>query len=217
LTKASAMIVVSSELVALAIPGADVQLRDSLKRAVTAFLDEQAFNPAITATTDVRPAALTNGAPTSASAGATAANAQTDLKALVTAFIAQNPDAENLWLLMSPATAVSLAVATNSPTLTAEGGTVYGINVLTSTSVAGMLILLDANQIVLAEEAGIRLDISTEATLQFDSVPSEPTAASSIFHALWQRDLAVVRAEKFIYYARLRTNAVRVVTAVAYT
>jgi hypothetical protein len=37
-----------------------------------------------------------------------------------------------------------------------------------------------------------------------------------VFQSLWQKNLAAFRAEKFIAYKRARTNAVRVITAVAY-
>jgi hypothetical protein len=146
--------------VKLAIPGSDVQVRDELRRAITTYLDVQAFDPAITEVAGVTPGSLTNGAPSSAASGTSAAAALTDIKKLITDFLAQNANAENLWMLMPPAIAVALAVATNSQTLTAQGGTLFGINVLTSASITGSIILLDANQILVAEEPGIQLDMS---------------------------------------------------------
>jgi hypothetical protein len=214
--KPVAMIALSEELVKLAIPGAEVQVRDEVKRALIRFLDGQAFDPAVAEVAGVTAGSLTNGAPSAAATGVTATAAALDVKTLIAAFVAQNADAESLWLLMSPTTAVSVAIATDSSTLTAQGGSLFGINVLTSAAVAGMIVMLDAQQIVVAQEEGIRLDLSTQTTLEFESTPANPTTAATVFQNLWQRGLVALKAEKFISYKRLRTNAVRVLTGVAY-
>lgn len=214
--KASTIIVASGEQMKLQVPGAELKLQEDLRRALTNFFDVQAFDPAVTAVTNVRPASLTNGAPTAAATGTTAEAALSDVKALINAFIVDNPDAEQLVCVLSPATAAALAVATNSASLTVRGGSLFGIDVVTSASVAGMIILLDAAQIYLGEEAGIRVDSSEQAIVEMDSAPATPGTASTVYKTLWQFNLVGLRAEKFVAWKRARTNAVRYISNVAY-
>jgi HK97 family phage major capsid protein len=214
--KAESIFVVSKELLEMAIPGADVFLRDELKRVVTAFLDAQAFDASMTELANGHPGSLTNGAPSRAATATTAAAALTDIKKLITDFTAQNPNAENLWLLMTPAIAAALAVATNSQTLTVQGGTLFGCNVLTSTNVGAQIVMLDPSQIYVAQEPGIRLDISTQTNLQMADNPVDPVVASTVFTSLWQKNLVAIRAEKLVAWKRARTNAVRLITSVGY-
>ena len=144
------------------------------------------------------------------------ANALTDVKKLITDFCAQNADAENLWMIMTPATAVAMAIAANSPTLTAQGGSLLGVNVLTSASAGAQIVLLDAAQIVVAEEAGIQLDVAENVTLELESSPANPSTAATVYTSLWQKDLAAIRAEKTVAWKRQRTNCVRLVSGCAY-
>ena len=125
--KAAAFFVLSAEAVTLSIPGSDVLVRDDLKRKVTEFLDAQAVDATVAEVAGTNPGSLTNGAPSSAASGTTAAAALTDIKKLIADFTAQNADAESLWLLMTPSIAATLAVATGSQTLTVQGGTLFGI------------------------------------------------------------------------------------------
>jgi hypothetical protein len=214
--KVVAFFVLSAELVRLSVPGADVLVRDELRRKIVEFLDQQAFDPTVTEVADVTPGSLTNGAPSSAASGTTAAAALTDVKKLITDFTAQNPDAESLWLLMTPSVAVALAVATNSQTLTAQGGTLFGCNVLTSTTIGAQIVALDPSQILFAAEPGIRMDLSEQATLELDSAPANPSTAASIYQPLWARNLVAVRAERTVGWKRARANCVRTISTVAY-
>ena len=214
--KVAAFFVQSEEQVRLSIPGSDVLVRDELRRKITEFLDAQAFDATIAEVAGTTPGSLTNAAPSSVASGTTAAAALTDVKKLIADFTAQNADAESLWLLMTPSVAATLAVATNSQTLTVQGGTLFGINVLTSANVGAQIVLLDANQILVATEPGIQLDMSREATLEFESAPANPSTAATIYQSLFQRNLVAIRAEKTVAWKRARANCVRLITSVAY-
>ena len=123
------------ELARLSAPGAEVVLRDELVKGIAAFLDTQFIDPAVAAVATVSPASITNATTPIVSAGSSQANAATDIQALLTQFVVANPDIESLVLLMKPANAVAIARATNTPTLGLNGGTIYGIPVVTSGNV----------------------------------------------------------------------------------
>jgi hypothetical protein len=117
----------------------------------------------------------------------------------------------------SPNVAIAVAMATNSTTLLATGGSLYGIPVATTAAIGNKILLFDASQVVYGDDpAGVRIDVSRQATLQLDSTPSDPTTAADIFQSAWQRNLIAFKAEYPIRWKLARTNAARVLTAVAY-
>jgi HK97 family phage major capsid protein len=124
--KAAGIIIVSEELANLSRPGADVALRGEMVAGMSQFLDMQFVDPAVAKVVGVSPGSVTNGATSIASSGATEAAARTDFKALNASFTAATPDFEFAVLLMSPANAGALAIATDSKTLTIAGGSFLG-------------------------------------------------------------------------------------------
>jgi HK97 family phage major capsid protein len=214
--KAEGTFVFTDELMELAIPGSDKFLRDELIEKLVEFFDVAVFDPAITEIAGTRPASLTNGAPSAAASGTTTAAAATDVKALYANFFTANPDAKAPWFATSPALAVPIAIATGSQTLGATGGSLFGVPAVTSAALAGLVILFDAAQVYVAEEAGISLDASKETSLEFESTPANPTIASTVLKSLWQTNLTAIRAEKMVAWKKARTNALRYISAAAY-
>jgi hypothetical protein len=213
---AQGMFVFTDEHVKLAIPGSDKFLRDELITELVEFFDVSAFDPAITEIAGTRPASLTNGAPSAAASGTTAAAAATDVKAAISAFFAANADASAPVMITSPALAVPIAIATGSQTLGAMGGSLFGIPAITSGAVAGLVIFMDAAQVYVAEEPGITLDATKQASLEFESTPANPTTASTVLKNLWQTNLTAIKAEKMVAWKKARTNALRYISAAAY-
>lgn len=74
--------------------------------------------------------------------------------------------------------------------------------------------LVNASDIYLGDEGGVDLSMSTEASLQMDNAPDNPTTASTVLVSLWQRNLVGFRAERAINWARRRTSAVAYLTGV---
>ncbi|MNV94474.1 hypothetical protein D3C71_1892750 [compost metagenome] len=58
--------------------------------------------------------------------------------------------------------------------------------------------------------------MSTEASLQMDNEPDNPSTASTVMVSLWQRNLVGFRAERTINWARRRTSAVSYLTGVSW-
>ena len=216
MAKAAGILVLTRELVKLSTPSADVVTRDELAEGVAQFTDAQFVDPAIAPVANVSPGSVTNGITPIASAGTTAANAATDINALVRAFVAANPDVESAVLLMSPANAMALAATGNYPDLRITGGFVAGIPTVTSAAVGDRLIMLDPRGILYADDGGIELSMSDAAAVQMDSTPADPATASTVYASLWQQNLVGVKVVRFINWTRARATAVRFVSGAAY-
>jgi hypothetical protein len=68
--------------------------------------------------------------------------------------------------------------------------------------------LLDANCILYSDTGGIDISTSTNALLQMDDSPAEPTAASTVMTSLFQRNLWGVRVTRWLAYLRAQSGAV---------
>ena len=75
--------------------------------------------------------------------------------------------------------------------------------------------LLDAGNILYSDTGAIDVDTSTQALLEMDAAPAEPTAASTVMTSLFQRNLWGVRVTRWLAYLRAQTGAVSYMT-VAY-
>jgi HK97 family phage major capsid protein/HK97 family phage prohead protease len=221
--KASGIIVLSEELVKLSTPSAEALVRDEMIQGMGTFLDLQFNDPAVAAVANVNPASITNGASTAATLGPTAANAKGDIVASIGVFAAANvPLTESVWL-MSDSNAFGLSVSLNGlgqplfPGITAQGGTLYGMPVVISNNCSTRVILVHAPSILFADEGGVQIDVSREASVQMDSAPTDPADATTVFVSLWQKNLVGLRAERMITWIRARTAGVRYITGAAYT
>jgi HK97 family phage major capsid protein len=214
--KAAGYITLTEELERFMQPGNEVGIRDVLVRAGQLFVDTE-FCDQTTASTATRPGGLANGSPSSAASGTTAAAAVTDIKTMINAFVLVNPNFEDAQFVMSPSVAVAVAIATASTTLLATGGSLYGIPVTTTAVIGGKILLFDRSQVVYGDNpAGVLIDTSRVALLQFDGAPSDPSVATDITYSLWQRNEVAIRAEIPIRWKLARTDAARVLTGVAY-
>ena len=214
--KTAGIIGLSDEVLRMALPGTDAAVRDVLVKGCELFVDTEFCDQTIASTT-ARPGGLANGSPTAAASGTTEAACATDLKAMINAFRAVNPNLESARFIMSPDTAFAVASALKSDTLLVTGGSLRGIPTLTTAAIGNKSLLFDASQVVYGDDpAGVRIDVSRQATLQFDSTPSDPTTAADVFQLLWQRGLVAFKAEYPIRWKLARANAARTLTACAY-
>lgn len=204
-------------------PKADVVVRDSLVAALQERLDTDFINPAKTAVTNVSPASITNGAPAIASsAGTDADSIRLDIRALWHKFTqANNPPTTGVWVLSSDS-AAALAAMVNPlgqpafPGMTVMGGTLFGMPVIASDFVGNIAVLMNASDIYLADEGGVAVDVSREASLEMSDAPtgdsSAPTAVSLV--SLWQTNTVGIRAERTINWLRRRAVSVVYTTGV---
>jgi len=217
--KAAGIIVLSEELVRLSTPSAEQLVREEMIAGMGAFLDQQFVDPAIAAVANVNPASITNGAATIASSGVTGAAAKTDLSSRVGVFVAANiPLSESVWL-MNEANAFGIGLSVNGlgqplfPGFTGQdGGRLMGIPVVVSNNVGARIVLVHAPSVLYADEGGVRIDVSREASVQMDSAPTDTVDATTVYLSLWQRNLIGLKAERFITWKLARATSVTYIT-----
>lgn len=206
-------------------PSADGIIRDQLAAALRARLDIDFIDPDKAAVADVSPASILNGVAGIPSSGTDADAVRADVKAVFGAFIAaNNAPTSGVWI-MSATTALALSLMRNPlgqvefPGIGMTGGTFEGLPAIISEYVpadssGGLVALVNANDIYMGDEGGIDLSMSTEASLQMDNDPANPTVAATVLVSLWQRNLVGFRAERTINWARRRASAVAYLTGV---
>jgi HK97 family phage major capsid protein len=220
--KASGIIVLTEELVRLSSPSAEAAVRDELVKGIVAFLDAQFVDSTVAAVANVNPASITNGVTGTAASAATMAAARTDIAARITAFATATYPLNELVILMSESQAFALGLGLNAvgsplfPGLTVSGGTLLGIPVVTSQAVGAQIVIAHAPSILLADESGIEVDISREASVYLDSAPTDPPDATAVLTSLWQANLVGLRVERYITWGKARSTAVDRITGVAY-
>lgn len=220
--KAAGIIVISEELATLSTPSAEALVRQEMIDGMGAFLDVQFNDPAVAVSANVSPASITNGAATAAASGVTSAAAKLDLSGRVAVFTAANIPLDGSVWLMNDSNAFGLSISVNAlgqplfPGMTPMGGTLLGMPVVVSNNVSTRVILLHAPSILVADEGGVRVDVSREASVQMDSAPTDTVDATTVYLSLWQRNLIGLKAERMITWIRARTAAVTYLTAAAY-
>lgn len=223
--KVANIAVATMEVIRDSSPAADGIIRDQLAAALRERLDIDFIDPAKAAVTDVSPASILNGVSGIPSSGTDADAVRADVKAVFSAFIAaNNAPTSGVWI-MSATTALALSLMRNPlgqvefPGISMMGGPFEGLPVIISeyvpTDSSGSLVaLVNANDIYMGDEGGIDLSMSTEASLQMDNAPDNPSTASTVLVSLWQRNLVGFRAERTINWARRRASAVAYLTGV---
>lgn len=221
-TKVAAISVITEELARFSTPSAEQLVRDGLRDALVERIDRDFIDPAEAGTANIQPASITNGLTALTSAGTSADNARTDLANIVADFINANQNPEGLVLIMPTTLALALSFQVNSlgqpefPGLGLSGGNINGIPVITSQYAANasgggnLVIAVNAREIFLADDGQVTIDASREASLQMLDNPTNnsATATPTTMVSMWQTNSIALRAERFINWAKRRTEAV---------
>lgn len=223
--KTAAIIVLTMELVRDSSPSAEVAIRDEMRAAIVAKIDQTFIDPAVTAVAGVSPASITNGQAHVASSGPDADDIRMDLRSLFALFDAANNPASGAVLVMSTANARALGFMVNPlgqaefPGMSVTGGSVLGVPVIVSDYADDTVALISAGDVFLADEGGVAIDMSTEASLEMSSTPTQHadgTPAGSAMVSLWQGNLIGFRAERTINWGHRRPVTAPYLTAVAW-
>jgi HK97 family phage major capsid protein/HK97 family phage prohead protease len=231
MAKAAGIIVISEELARSSDPSAEAIVSQDLRSAIAAFLDEQFINPAIAAVANVSPAAVTNGASVIDSTGVTAAALRADFASALAVWSAAEMSIAGGVVVMTESQAIRLSMIMNAfgqsefPGLSASGGTLFGMPVITSENVpaeggspaGNRIVLIKPSEILLADEGGIMIDVSREASVQMNTTPDDPASASTVLTNFWQNNLVGIRAERFINWLKRRTEAAVIIEGAIYT
>lgn len=219
--KAVVMTVLSEELIRYSSPSAEAVVRSSIAKDIAQYLDTQFISTTIESV-NVSPAGLLWNAPTSAATGVTAATFLTDFKTALATFIAANYDLSQLVILMSSTVALNVSTLKDSlgnflyPTLGLTGGTVLNIPVVVSEAVGNKIIFMNASEILLADDGGIMIDASNQASILMDDAPNASPATTSLV-SLYQRNLVAIKCEQYITWKKARSTSVYYLSNASYT
>jgi hypothetical protein len=147
-----------------------------------------------------------------------------DIRSLFAKFTAaNNPVTSGVWV-MSSNNAAALAMMKNPlgqnefASMTNTGGTLGGMPVIASDHVGNIVVLVNASDAYLADEGGITVDASREASLEMSDAPTgdaiTPTGTSLV--SMWQSNCVALRAERVVNWARRRAQSVAYLTGVAW-
>ena len=221
--KAAGIIVISQELAKHSSPNAQDVVRNEMTEGLARYLDLQFIDPTVAAVPNVSPASITNGVAGVAAGGTTEAFARADLRALITTFATNGFGLDGVVLLMGENVAFTLGTMVNSlgqvafPGINVEGGNILGVPVVTSNVMTNQIVAVHTPSILFADEGGVQIDVSTEASLQMDSVPANPTIDTTVLVSMFQRNLIALRAEREITWVKARANSVQRIHTVAYS
>lgn len=235
IAKAAGLVVLTKELIMSSSPNAEVLVRNDLAASIAQFLDQQFIAPDYAAVANVSPASITNGVAPTAATGTTSAFLRADVQTLFGTWIAANVDPSTAVWIMTPTTALAISLMLNAlgqpvfPGITMNGGTFMGLPVIVSNSakqvgspVAGegnLLVLVNAKDIAMADEGGLTIDASSEASIEMKDDPTNasktPTTATSMV-SMFQTDSVALRAIRFINWVKRRSTAVVYVKDAAY-
>ncbi|RXW28966.1 phage major capsid protein [Enterobacter cloacae] len=219
--KVAAIAVLTDELIRFSNPAADALVRNALAEAVIARLDTDFINPAKAEVPNVSPASITNGITAIPSTG----DPDADAEAAFAQFVEANLQPTGGVWIMSSTNALALSMKRNAlgqkmyPEMTLLGGTFYGLPAIVSQYAGTNLTLLNAPDIYLADDGGVAVDMSREASLEMESEPTgdsvTPTGTELV--SMFQTNSVAIRAERWINWKRRRTAAVAVISGVNYS
>jgi HK97 family phage major capsid protein/HK97 family phage prohead protease len=220
--KCAGIIVITEELARTSTPSAEEVIRRDMIAGIAAFLDTQFIDPAQAPVAGVSPGSVTNGVTPITTAGPTPANARTDIQALANAMTAALIPSAGAVLILSETNALALTNALNPlgqplfPGMAQGGGMIMGYKAIASQSAGTTVALVQPSAILYADDGGVTIDVSREASLQMDTALDNPPLATTLLTSLWQMNLVGLRAERFINWKKARTGVVQY-TAATYT
>jgi HK97 family phage major capsid protein len=200
--KLAAITVYTQELMRRSDPAVDVLVRDDLIEASQILIDETFLGAQ--AETDVTPVGIFNGVVAIPSTGTTAAAYDNDLTELEDTFIEANLSLDGSYYLMSETRAARMGRIRDAlgnyyfQGMQGVSKELNGRPVITSQTVGDKIGLIKTSEILLAQDGGVDVSYSDQATLE--------DADGTIIN-LWQENKFAVRVEKFITWAKRRPIA----------
>jgi HK97 family phage major capsid protein/HK97 family phage prohead protease len=228
--KVAGIVPITEELLKFSSPSAEGIILDGLRDAIAYLTDRDFLDPS-KAATDISPASITNGVSAITPTGITADAFRDDLGTLLARYLAANMGVSGLVLVTTSTLAMQLSLMRNTlgqrefPDITVNGGVLEGIPVIVSENIASptgsptdgtLIVAINANEVMLADDGGIEIDVSREASLQMDSAPDSPETTSTVMVSLWQHNMVAFKAERFINWTKRRTAAVQLISGAAY-
>lgn len=227
--KVAGIVPLSMELMRFSSPSAEMIIRDDLAGAIAQLVDNDFVDPDKSASANVSPASITYGVTPTTATGTTYAYLKADVKSTFANFLAANITPDVTIMSQAQALAFSLMETTlgvpQFPGLTMNGGPFMGTTAIASENIpytedspqeGSPIIFLRSGDIALADDGGVEVDVSTEASIEMSTTPADPVDASTVTVSLWQHNLVGVRAERMINWTKRRAAAVQYISAGKY-
>jgi len=224
--KVANIAVLTEENIRSSNPSSEAIVRDALRDALVETQDLAFIDPTNAGSSGVKPASVLNGASAIVAPTYTDADdVRLAVRAVFQKFIdANNPPESGVWI-MSSTNALALSLILNPlgqrefPGITMMGGTFEGLPVIVSQYAGTVVALVNASDIYEADEGGISVDMSREASLEMkdSSLTQDSLAGTGVaLVSLWQNNLVGLRAERTINWMRRRASAAAYLTGVTW-
>jgi HK97 family phage major capsid protein len=227
--KCSGITIQTLELATSSKPVSENLLGDDLASACAQAIDQAFLDPANAGDAET-PASITSGITALNSTGATLANVDADLRAMLDQLIYAGSTMQLAQWIMRPLTAAYLSGLRGTggdlayPTISVLGGTLLGLPVIVSGSFpdagsppVGTIVLVDGSQVCLGDENQAELAISTAAAFQLSDAPtndaSGATATTTV--SMFQTHSVALRGSRYLNWS-LRRPFVSVLAGVTY-
>jgi HK97 family phage prohead protease len=220
--KVAVISVISKELAKFSNPDAEQVVRRSLTADTIQYIDSQFVDPTVAVNAGISPASITNGIVPTAASGITAAAFRKDMATAMVTLLTANQDPRNYVVLMSASVALNLSLLINPlghpefPGVGLSGGSILGLPAVVSQAVGARIVIVNAPEILIAQDPTVTIDASEEASLVMTDTPESSPAATSLV-SMFQRNYIAIRAELFINWIRARSSAVAYISNATYT
>lgn len=230
--KAAGLLVIDEELARSSSPSAELLVRDDLIKTNATFIDVAFVDPNAAAVVNVNPASMTYGLTPVAPTGTAAADLRRDVQTLFNAWIVANVDpSAGVWI-MSATTALAISLMQNAlgqpefPGITLQGGTFFGLPVITSQSAnipgspasGNMIILMNADDVMLADDGAMVVTVSNQASIEMSDTPAQNgqngTGAQMV--SMYQTNSLAIKGVRWINWAKRRNTAVQYIREANY-
>jgi HK97 family phage major capsid protein/HK97 family phage prohead protease len=230
--KVAGIVPITEELARFSNPSAEGIIRSALVGALTYRVDRDFLDPSVAVVGVVNPASVTNGVTPTVATGTTADAFRADLGTMIATYLGLNMSPAGLVLVMTSTQAMKLGLMRNTlgqkefPDIGILGGSIEGIPVITSENIVATggsptdgypIIAINAPEVMIADDGGVSIDVSREASLQMNDAPDSPETTSTILVSLWQRNYVAFKAERFITWKKGRTGAVQFISSAKYS
>ena len=233
ITKMAGLVAIDDELMRSSSPSAELLVRDDLAKTISTFMDVQFVDPNVAAVANVNPASMTNGVTAVAATGTNLAAFNTDMATLMGQWGSTEIDASKGVFVMTPNQAMRIGMMLNSlgvrqyPSIDITGGTLNGLQVIVSNSAnihgspdsGNMILLVNPPEILIADEGGITVDISNEASIQMLDNPTNASTGgttATTMVSMFQTHSHALRAVRYVNWVKRGSNAVVYIREAAY-
>jgi HK97 family phage major capsid protein len=236
ITKVGGLCVITKELAMLSTPSAEAMVRGDLARTLQQTADTALIDPNNGGSTNVKPASLIYGVTARQASGTDFAAFKADWKALTSNFYSNNIPLAGAVIVMKEELAEALSLMVTSlglpqfPSMqdwAAGNGRLMGRPVFT-TQVAdttgspdfdNLLILIQPNQVFLADDGSAAVEASDQVSIEMDDGPSNKSSATATGGSLvsmFQTESIAIKAIRHVNWTKARSASCQFIRSAAY-